>query len=57
LDILDGCDALLRMPGESSGADAEIAHANANGIPVLFDESSLAEWVNQWKEQHAPSTK
>ena len=28
------CDGLLRMPGESKGADAEVALARANNIPV-----------------------
>lgn len=36
------CDALLRMPGESPGADREVAFATAHGIPV-FD--SLPELV------------
>jgi hypothetical protein len=28
------CDALLRLEGESAGADREIAFARAHGIPV-----------------------
>jgi len=30
------CDCLLRLPGESSGADAEVAAAKALGIPVFY---------------------
>lgn len=43
LDIewLRACDVLLRMPGESSGADKEVEFAKANGIPVFFSESDL----------------
>jgi len=28
------CDCVLRLPGESSGADAEVEFAKAHGIPV-----------------------
>jgi hypothetical protein len=37
------CDALLRLPGESSGADREVADAKKLGIPVYY---SLAEIPN-----------
>jgi len=30
------CDAVLRLPGESRGADGEVALAKANGIPVAY---------------------
>jgi hypothetical protein len=30
------CDALLRLPGESSGADAEVVAASELGIPVFY---------------------
>ncbi|MDE2104094.1 MAG: DUF4406 domain-containing protein [Patescibacteria group bacterium] len=29
------CDALLRLPGESSGADREVAFCKAHGIPMF----------------------
>lgn len=29
------CDVVLRVPGESPGADREVAHAVALGIPVV----------------------
>jgi len=43
LDIewLRACDALLRFPGESSGADKEIVFARQNNIPVYFTEAKL----------------
>ncbi len=33
---LERCDALVRLPGESSGADAEVARARELGLPVFF---------------------
>lgn len=32
--LLEHCDAVLRMPGESTGADQDVAIANRRGIPV-----------------------
>lgn len=34
---LDACDALLRLSGESKGADEEVAHAILLGIPVYYN--------------------
>ena len=33
---LERCDALVRLPGDSSGADAEVARARELGLPVYF---------------------
>lgn len=35
------CDVLLRMPGESPGADREVAFAEAHGIPVVYSIHEL----------------
>ena len=35
LVMLARCDALLRLPGESPGADREVAHAFKLGVPVF----------------------
>ena len=35
------CDCLLRLPGESKGADREVERANEVGIPVFFNRSDL----------------
>lgn len=35
------CEALLRLPGESPGADREVAYAQANGIPVYYSVDEL----------------
>jgi hypothetical protein len=34
LDWLKSCDVLLRLPGESKGADMEVEKAKEYGIPV-----------------------
>ncbi len=34
-------NALLRLPGESTGADREVAHAKLHGIPVFHDADAL----------------
>lgn len=35
------CDALIRIPGESIGADREVAFARTLGIPVVQDVPEL----------------
>lgn len=35
------CDAVLRIPGESSGADKEVQLAIENGIPVFYDINDI----------------
>ena len=35
------CDVLLRLPGESPGADAEVAFARERGIRVCFSEDDI----------------
>jgi hypothetical protein len=44
-DWLPKCDVLLRLSGESSGADAEVKRAMELGIPVVhdLDEMPLSE--------------
>ncbi len=34
--LLAHCDAVLRLPGESTGADQDVAIARERGIPVYF---------------------
>lgn len=36
LRLLERCDVLVRLPGESAGADREAAHAGRRGIPVGY---------------------
>ena len=42
LEWLRTCDAVLRLPGESSGADKEVAEAVRLGIPVFLGWGDLA---------------
>lgn len=35
------CDCILRLPGKSTGADLEVAHASMKGIPVFYSLEEL----------------
>jgi hypothetical protein len=39
------CDCVLRLPGESSGADAEVKLARERGIPIFYSVAALAGWT------------
>lgn len=41
LALLRRCDALLRLPGESAGADREVGEAHRLGIPVYYSVETL----------------
>lgn len=43
LVILKRCDVLLRLHGESKGADIEVETAKINGIPVCFGFDHLLD--------------
>ena len=47
LEWVKVCDCLLRLEGDSSGADGEVKYANELGIPVFY---SIAELVNFYKK-------
>jgi len=36
LDVIDHCHGLVRLPGESTGADREYEHARELGLPCLW---------------------
>lgn len=38
-------DALLRLPGESKGADMEIDEARRLGIPVFYSMEAVEAWL------------
>lgn len=46
LDQLAHCDALLRLPGASTGADKEVQFAVDNDIPVFGTVDALMSWVD-----------
>ena len=41
LKWLEVCDAVLRLDGESNGADKEVEHAKKLGIPVYYSLSEI----------------
>lgn len=41
--FIDCCEAVVRLPGESAGADAECDYARSIGVPVFEGVSNLAE--------------
>lgn len=43
--ILQRCDALFRMTGDSSGADMEVEFASTHGIPIFTERSDLKAWA------------
>jgi hypothetical protein len=48
LAILARCDAVYRLPGESTGADREVWFAEGRGLPVFFERDSLDSWARSW---------
>lgn len=45
LHFLERCDVLLRIPGDSKGADMEVEFAREKGIPVF--EGTAQEFVSR----------
>lgn len=41
LEWVKVCDCVLRLPGESSGADGEVSYAQENNIPVYYSIPEL----------------
>lgn len=41
------CDILLRLPGESAGADMEMEHAFAWGIPIIYSIDELKKLYDE----------
>jgi hypothetical protein len=39
--LLDHCDAVLRLPGDSTGADNDVRVANELGLPVYYDVAEI----------------
>jgi hypothetical protein len=39
--LIERCDAILRLPGESKGADNDIRLANERGIPVYYNINEI----------------
>lgn len=41
--LIERCDAVLRIPGESKGADLDVDRARELGLRVCFDVSELPD--------------
>ena len=52
-NMLSRCDGLIRLPGDSPGADREVNHALELGLPVLSHHDDLKEWASYVRAQHA----
>lgn len=48
LAVLERCDVLYRIPGESTGADNEVKFAEGHGIPVWRDAESLVHYIAEY---------
>lgn len=44
--FLKTCDAVIRIDGESNGADKEIELAKTLGIPIFFNITELSDFFN-----------
>lgn len=47
LALVERCDAVLRLPGPSAGADRETRHAAERGIPVLYSIDEAVAWAER----------
>ncbi len=45
--VIRKCDALFRLPGESKGADREVALARSLHMPVFTSETKMHGWLDQ----------
>jgi hypothetical protein len=43
--LLQHCDAVLRLPGDSAGADQDVAIARDRGLPVYYDVKEIPGYV------------
>lgn len=55
LELLNVCDALYRIPGESKGAELEVARMRELGKPVFDDPTNdmtdLVLWIMDWNRE------
>ncbi|MGW2277809.1 DUF4406 domain-containing protein [Streptomyces sp. NPDC001770] len=48
--LLARCDAVLRLPGDSAGADQDVAIARRRGLPVYFEVDQIPT-LNQQEDE------
>lgn len=51
LEWVDACDVLVRLDGQSIGADTEVQYAVTNGIPVYYGLEDLLHNINLKKDE------
>ena len=51
LAILNRCDALFRIPGQSTGADNEVIFAEAHEIEAYYEINDLIAWAESFIAQ------
>ena len=56
LHLVARCDFVLRLGGESPGADREVAHASSLGIPVARSFNQLEEMLLDKEERRVRVT-
>ena len=44
---LEACDCLLRLGGESKGADDEVKHAKELGLPIFYSTNELINFFTK----------
>ncbi|WP_237771413.1 DUF4406 domain-containing protein [Kribbella sp. ALI-6-A] len=45
--LLQHCDAVLRLSGESHGADRDVEIAEARGLPIYYDAADIPDYVQR----------
>jgi len=48
IEVLKRCDALVRLPGESSGADGEVVIADMLKLQIFTELTDVPPWAEQW---------
>lgn len=54
LEWLDCCDYIIRLEGESNGADFEVEHFLKQGKVVFYSIDELIEYIDNLTEQDNP---
>ena|ERR1700730_2590494 len=49
--LLERCDAVLRIPGESKGADQDVSIAQQRGLPVFYELDDVPAAIQQGDER------
>jgi len=52
LEWIGACDCLLRLSGESAGADRGVEFARSNEIPVFYTINQMVEYYNDLENEN-----